>query len=327
MGMIGAGISGVSALAGLFGGTPASQVQMPPMQNNYTNAPGADQGAYGGIGNLGQYNVAGQNLAQYQQLAQQGVNSPYAQQYQQGANATGQAGMQSGAGITGTALNQLGGVNSLMSMGFDPQQALYSQLQNQNQQQNLAMLGNSGVAGTPYGQGVAGYQNDMFNMNWQNQQLQRASQGAGAAGSLLNSIGGATNTGLGQMQQGAALPYQASQGITGNQLGLLGQAGNYGAMASQNPQQQITDYLQYLQGATGQQGANNQTAQVGLNQANMGFQQSQALGGQLGQSLAGLGKGWGTAFGGGSSGGGFANNSWGQSNPGVAGSAFYGPTA
>ena len=327
MGMIGAGISGVSALSGLFGGTPASNVQLPQMQNPYTNTSGAASGAYGGIGNLGQYNVAAQTLPQYQQIAQAGINDPYAQQYQQGANATGQAGMQSGAGITGTALGQLPGVNALMSLGFDPQNALYSQLQNQNQQQNLATLGQSGVAGTPYGQGVAGQQNTNFNIDWQNQQLQRAATGAGAAGSLLGSIGGATNTGLGQMQQGAALPYQTSQGITGNQLGLLGQAGQQGALASQTPQMQIQDYLNYLSGATGQQGANNQTAQIGLNQAGMGFNQSQALGSQLGQSLAGLGKGWGTAFGGGSSGGGFANNAWGQANPGVAGSAFYGPSA
>ena len=330
MGMID-GISGVSALSGLLGGTPASNVQMPatrkPFANTYAVA-ASHPCAYSWHRLIFMRPVepwrprcpaVGAELAFRQILAQTICGK---------GNATGQAGMQSGAGITGTALGQLPRRQCAdCRSASDPQNALYSQLQNQNQQQNLAMLGQSGVAGTPYGQGVAGQQNTNFNIDWQNQQLQRAATGAGAAGSLLGSIGKYTNTGLGQMQQGAALPYQTSQGITGNQLGLLGQAGQQGALASQTPQMQIQDYLNYLSGATGQQGANNQTAQIGLNQAGMGFNQSQALGSQLGQSLAGLGKGWGTAFGGGSSGGGFANNAWGQANPGVAGSAFYGPSA
>lgn len=317
-------MSGIGAIGGMIGGTPASNVQL-PQGYQYQNAPGADTAAYGGIGQLGQYNVPGQYLPQYQQIAQAGVNNPYAQSYQQGANATGQAGMASGAGITGTALSQLPGVNALMSLGFDPQQALYNQLQNQNQQQNAAILAQSGVAQTPYGAGVQQQANTNFNIDWQNQQLQRALQGAQGAGGLLGSIGQATGTGLNQMATGAGLPYNTMQGITGNQLGLLGQAGSFGQQAAQLPQQQIQDYLQYLQQASGQQGVNNQTAQLGLNQAQMGFNQSQALGGQLGQSLAGLSKGWGTAFPGSS--GGFATNAWGQANPGVAGSAYFGPAA
>jgi hypothetical protein len=301
-------IGGASSLAGLFGGSPASNVQVPQQQNPYVNTQGAEGGAYGGIGNLSQYNVPGQLLPQYQQIAQSGVNNPYASQYQQGANATGQAGMASGAGITGTALGQLPGVNALMSLGFDPQNALYSQLQNQNQQQNLATLGQSGVAQTPYGQGVANQANTNFNIDWQNQQLQRALQGAQGAGGLLSSIGSATNTGLNQMQTGAGLPYNTMQGITGNQLGLLGQAGSFGQQAAQLPQQQIQDYLTYLSQAQGQQGVNNQTAQVGLNQAGMSFNQNQAMGSQLGQSLAGLGKGWGNLSFGGTTGGVPASN-------------------
>ncbi len=285
-------ISGGSALAGLFGGSPASNVQL-PQGYGMQNMGGADTGAYGGIGNLSQYNIPGQVLPQYQQIAQQGVNSPYAQQYQQNANQVGQAGMQSGAGITGTAMGQLPGVNALMSLGFDPQQALYSQLQNQNQQQNAAILGQSGVAQTPYGAGVQQQANTNFNIDWQNQQLQRALSGAQGAGNLLGSIGQNAGTGLQQMQQGSGLGYNTQQGITGNQLGLLGQYGSFGQQAAQLPQQQIQDYMAYLSQGTAQQGASNQTAQLGLNQANMGFQQNQMMGSQLGGSLAGLSKGWG----------------------------------
>jgi hypothetical protein len=304
-------ISGGSALAGLFGGgSPASQVQM-PQGYQMGQMPYADVASIQGTQQLGQYNVPGQVLPQYQQIAQQGVNNPYAAQAQQGANQTGQAGMASGAGLTGTAMSQLPGVNALMSLGFDPQQALYSQLQNQNQQQNAAILGQSGVAGTPYGAGVQQQANTNFNIDWQNQQLQRAMSGAQGAGSLLGSIGGATNTGLNQMQQGSQLPYNTSQGITGNQLGLLGQYGSFGQQAAQLPQQQIQDYLAYLAQGSGQQGVNNQTAQVGLNQAQQGFQQNQQMGSQLGGALAGLSKGWGNS--------GFGGSNFGGAGPGLSG--------
>lgn len=283
------------ALGGLFGGgTPASTVPM-PQTYNYQNTGGADNSAYAGIGGLGQYNVAAGLIPQYQQIAQQSVNNPYAQGFQQNANTTGQAGFNSGANLAGSALGQLPNVNALMTLGFDPQQALYSQAQNQNQQQNLAMLNNSGVGSTPYGQGVADKSNTDFNINWQNQQLQRALQGSQGAGQLLGSIGGATNTGLGQMQAGGQMPYNTFQGINANALNTLGQTGAFGSSASTIPQQQIQDYLAYLSGATGQQGANTSTGQLGLNQANSSFQQSQQLGSNLGTGLSGLAKGWGNS--------------------------------
>ena len=372
-------VSGGSALAGLFGGSPASQVQI-PQGYQMGNMGGADQGAYGGIGSLGQYNVPGQLLPQYQQIAQSGVNNPYAGGYLSGANTAGQLGQQVGFGgiqegfggiqagqqLTGAgqqlvgAGQQFGGagmsalpdVQTLLSLGFDPQNALYAQQQNLNQQQNAAILGQSGVASTPYGAGVQQQANTNFNLGWENQQLGRAAQGAGAAGNLLGSIGGALSTGagaqatgaglqtaggnlgfqglteqgtgVGQIAGGAGMPYNAYQGITSNQLGLLGQYGSFGQQAAQLPQQQIQDYLSYLAQGTSQQGANNQGAGLGLQQANQGFLQNQTLGGQLGQSLAGLSKGWGnTSFGGGNTGGNVAG--WSPQSAGAQGSPFYGP--
>ena len=313
-----AGLSAGSSIAGLFGGSPASQVQM-PQGYQMSNMGGADQGAYGGIGGLGQYNISPGLLPLYQQATQSMINNPYTSNYFTGANQAGQQGMQSGQQITGNALSQLGNVNSLMSMGFDPQGALYSQLQNTNQQQNAAILGQSGVASTPYGAGVAADANSKFNMNWENQQLGRASQAAGAAGGLMNQIGQSTNTGLNQMQQGAQLPYNTFQGINGNNLSALGGLAQFGQQGAQLPQQQIQDYLAYLSQGSAQQGANNQTAGLGLQQANQGFQQNQAMGQQLGGALAGLSKGWGNMnFGGG-------NNSlpsnWTQPGMGGIGSA------
>lgn len=306
-----------SSLFGLSQGSPASQVP----SYNYQNRGGADQGAYSGIGQLSNYNIGASLLPQYQQIAQSmNPNNPYAQQYLGGAQGAGQAAYGAGAGLTGTSLGQLGNVQQLMNLGFDPQNALYNYTQNLNQQQNLAALGQSGVANTPYGQGVNAMANNQFNMNWENNQLGRASQAAGAAGGLLGSIGQGVGTGTGLMAQGAALPYNAYSTINSNALSALSGAGQFGNQTAQIPEQQIANYLQYLGQGTQQQGQN-------LNQANSSFAQNQAMGSQLGSSLAGLGNAWGKAFGGGSGGGGFATNAWGQSNPGVAGSAYYGPVA
>lgn len=282
-GMLSLGAAGVglgSGLATLFGGgTPASKIPT----YNFQNMPGADASAYQGIGGLSNYNIGASYLPQYQGITQSLVNNPYAGGYQAGANATGAAGYGSGAALTGTALSTLPDVQALMNLGFDPQNALYSQLQNTNQQQNLAMLGNSGVANTPYGQGVAQQSNNLFNINWENQQLQRAIQAAGGAGGLLNNAGAGTSTGLNQMTAGAALPYSTFQGINTDALSALSGATQFGQNVAQLPQQQIQDYLAYLGGGAQQQGVNNQTA--GLQ-----FNQSQAIGSGIGQSLAGLSK-------------------------------------
>jgi hypothetical protein len=320
-GMLSLGAAGVgigSSLAGLFGGTPAQNVS----SMNMPNMGGAANNAYGNIGGLSNYNIGAGYLPQYQSITQNAVNNPYGQGYQSGANITGAAGMNAGAQQLGTSLSTLPDVQALMQMGFDPQQALYNRTQNQNQQQNLAMLNQSGVGSTPYGQGVADQANTNFNIDWQNAQLGRAAQAGGAAGNLLGAAGQGATTGLNQMTAGAALPYQTAQGITGDQLAALSGANQFGQSVAQLPQQQIGDYLSYLGQGTSQQQAN-----TGL--AGLQFNQSQQLGNQLGQGLAGLSKNpainsW---FGNSGGGGGYATNTWGQNNPGVAGSAFYGPAA
>lgn len=318
---LGSGLVGVgSSLAGLFGGggTPASQVPT----YSYANMGGADQGAYGGIGNLSNYNIGANYLPTYQSLVSNLLpqNNPYAQSYINNAASTGQAGMNSGAaltqaglsgipgaqGLTNSSLSLMPDVQSLINLGFDPQNAMYAKLQNQNQQQNAAILGNSGVASTPYGAGVMADANTNFNLGWQNQALQRAATGAGAAGGLLGnitngantgtnmlgSLAGLTGTGLSEMERGGALPYQAYTGVNTGGLSALSGAGQFGNMVSSIPQTSISDYLSYLSGGTQQQGAN-------LNQANSSFNQSQALGAGLGRGLSQLGTGWNNAFGGG----------------------------
>lgn len=258
-----------SSLFGMGSGTPAQNVQ----GYDYQFRPQADQSAYGGINQLTQLGNQGVYAAQNIQ------NNPYSADYLGKIQGVGNDAYQAGRNISGYGLSMLPDVQALLSLGFDPQQALYSKLQNQNQQQNQALLQQSGVGSTPYGQGVAADANSNFNINWQNQQLQRALQGAQGASGLMSNISGNVGAGLGLQQQGAALPYTAFKGVNTDALGALGQAAGIGQTAT-------TDWLAYLSGGTNQQGAN-------LNQANSSFQQSQSLGQGLGQGLAGLSKGWG----------------------------------
>lgn len=290
---------------------PASSVAVPqPYQ--LTHDAGADRGAYGGTQSLGQYNLGGQNLGQFQGLTQQGVNNPYAGLYQQGAGITG--GMGIGAGqqafgaggqILGQATSMLPDVNTLLQMGFDPQQALYNRTSQQVMDAARANAAASGVAGTPYGQGVMDQQQSNFNIDWQNQQLQRALAGAQGAGGLLGAAGAGAQQGAG-MQAGALQeilagyrqPYSTFGDINANQLGLLNQAGQYGNMASQIPQQQIQDYLAYLNQSN--QNANTQIAaqNLDLNKQKAVFGEAQQLGQDVGQGL-GMMAGMGGGFGGG----------------------------
>jgi hypothetical protein len=277
---------------------PASNVSVPQPYQLTHNA-GADTGAYAGAQALNQYNLGGQNLGQYQNLTQQGVANPYGGQYQQGAGVVG--GMGVGAGqqafnaggqIMGAAQGALPDVQALLQMGFDPQGALYARTQQQMQDQNAARAAQQGVAGTPYGQGVQNQANSNFNIDWQNQQLQRALAGAQGAGGLLGQLGassqqgaGMQNAGLQEMLQGFGQPYNTFRGINADQLALLNQAGGYGQQAAQIPQQQIQDYLAYLN-----QSNQNQNTQISAQQLNLAkqkaiFDQAQALGKDAGQAI------------------------------------------
>ena len=292
-----------------------------PQSYQYQNQSGADNNAFSTINQLSGYNVPAQLLPQYQNIAQSSVNNPYAAMYQGGAGTAGGMGMQAGANaygmggaIMGSALDTLPDVQGLMTLGFDPQNALYAQTLQKTQDQTRAAEGVRGIAMTPYGAGLEDDATRKMNIDWENMQLGRATQGAGAAGTLMGAAGNAFNTGAAlqgagaqTFLQGAGQPYNTFQGINANALNTLGQTGAFGASAATIPQQQIQDYLAYLSGGTSQQGANNQTAGFALNQNSQGFNQGQTLGGNLGSALAGLGKqtqGWGNSGGGWGGGGG-----------------------
>lgn len=302
VGALGAG----SSLYSMFNGTPTQNVNVPtPYQ--FQNQGGADQNAYAGIGGLNAYNTYGQFLPQAQQFAQNAANNPFAGGYQQGAGTAGQMGMGAGMNAYGTGgalqgqgMQALPDVSALLNMGFDPQNALYAKLQQQNQDQTNAQNSMSGVASTPYGAGLAAQSNQNFNLGWQNNQLARATQGAQGAGNLLNQAGGAFGQGAAlqggganTFLQGAQQPYNAYSAINQNALGALGQGGQFGQQASMLPQQQVGDYLQYLGAGTAQNNAGTSAANAQINQGNSVFNQQQQLGNNLGNSLSMMGRGFG----------------------------------
>ena len=284
---------------------PASGVQV---NNPYQlqSAGAADNNAYQGAQSLGQYNLGGQNLGQYSGLMQQGVNNPYAGQYQQGAGVVGQQGVAAGQQAYGagsqleqSGLSTLPDVQALLSMGFDPQNALYARTQQQVTDQTNAQNARSGLAGTPYGQGVANQTNANFNIDWQNQQLQRAATGAGAASGLMGQAGNTIGQGAAlqtagnqEQLQGYGQSYNTFGGINANALGLLSGGAQYGQQASQIPQQQIQDYMAYLAQA-------NQNAQTQNQATGLQLQKANAQSQELGQIANGIGSVAGFGIGGG----------------------------
>ncbi len=193
----------------------------------YPGTAGAANQALGGIGS-GFYGSGNQTMTGGPTTQSLGAGNwnPYMQGYQ-GANA-----LNAGGGFLGTANQQQQQVNPLINQtlqtGFDPQQKLFNQLFNQQQQQGLAGQAAAGVANTPYGAGLSEQGNQNFDIAWQNAQLARQGQAAQNAQALEGIPGIAANTAEGMLGTGANLGLGA-----GNFLNNINQ-------------QQIQDYLSYL---------------------------------------------------------------------------------
>lgn len=312
-----AGIGGaVGGLAGLFGGG-ANNVQMPPMFN-MPNMGGAANNAYGGIGNLqgmtsGASNTAGSAAGQtfgnfYQ--------NPFAGGYQSSAGIASDLGQNAALGMYGVGGNMIGMGQSMIpnaqqvfNTAMDPQSQLYNYMQNQNQQQTQALASSAGLGTTPYGVGVEAQGNQLFNMNWQNQQLGRQIAGLGAYGQALGQSGQLQGAGTslqnnapGAYMNASAMPFNTFQGIGGAQNSMIQQyLGNMsGAAGLQN--MPIQDYLGYLGVGNQANSVANQNAQLQLQQQQQQFNQQMQLGAMLGGSMYGLGQNGFNIFSGGSGG-------------------------
>ena len=268
---------------------------LPP---NLGQAAGNEMGL---IPQLGNYNLYGQNMGQAENLAQQGVNSPYYGQALGGAQQAAQGGVQQGYNAYGAAnqlygqMGQIPGLeNQLVGSAFDPQNQLYQYLQAQNTNQTNADLAARGLNMSGAGAGIANQSNQLFNLNWQNNLLQRQLMGVQGVGALNQSAGqlGAVGSTLGTqgtnlINQASAMPYQTQLNALQNQMGLLNTAGQFGQQASLPIQQQIADYNAY-QGLGSPATQFNQQAGAAQGQAAL----AQSIGnaaGQLGQWAAGTG--------------------------------------
>lgn len=217
----------------------SSDAPPPPPVYQFQNQAGADQGAFGAIQNLAQQpNQAGQAYDMYSPgLMQAGAAS--------GWDPSATVGIGNAQSATAGGLNAFG--NQLMQQGFDPQNQLYARTQQQLQDQVRAGQAARGINMTPYGAGLENQANSNFNIDWQNSQLGRAAQAAGAAAPLFSQAN--TNAIQGQ-QLAMSVPQLQSQLLQGLQTGALG--------STTAQQQVIQDYLSYLSG--GSQGDANAVA-------------------------------------------------------------------
>jgi hypothetical protein len=121
--------------------------------------------------------------------------------------------------------------NAILQTGFDPQNALFNRTQQQVLDQQNAINAMSGVASSPYGAGVTGQTLSNFDINWQNNLLNRQATAGSAAQGLYNQgLGGLStasnlyNTGLNtaaNLNQAAAGLGSTGAGIINTGTGML----------------------------------------------------------------------------------------------------------
>jgi hypothetical protein len=219
------------------------------------------------IGNQGTLNST--TLPYYQQSLSGGLNAQnqYAPAYQNAANTAGQQYSALGGQFINAADQNFGAQQGLLNAGqqvyqtaLDPQNALYNRTVQQLQDQTGTTNSMYGLGSSAAGAGVANQALSNFNIDWQNQQLQRQLQGlqgygqaAGQAGQLAGQGAALGGAGAGYTLQGGQLPYQTAQGVASYPGQLAGQYASgleQGPLSSANAiSSQIIPYLNYGAGA------------------------------------------------------------------------------
>lgn len=259
-----------TALGGLIGGA-TSPANAPNLQSY--QMPGVGQAANQYNSLLSQnVNPYAQYAPQYQQVYNQEFNNPYASGQQSAANTSGQQSTGVGSqeygassALNSSAMSLLPAIQNILTQSQDPQNALYNRTAQQTQDQSRVANAAAGTANSPYGAAVEGQNMNNFNIDWQNNALQRAMSGlqsasAGAQGatSIAQGAGNLGQSGAANTLQGGTTPYATSMGQANNQTGALQQlmAGLTGGNAIN--QQTMNELNQYLSQAFGQQNQQNQ---------------------------------------------------------------------
>lgn len=287
MEMIPAALSAGGALMNLFGGSnpPApAPVWHPPNMNGVAN------NVQGAIGQNMANNVPQQLMPQYQSTVAGLNNNPGTAQFFSGANTAGAMGMNAAnqAAGGGDYLQML--AHALGTQAFDPQNALYGRTQQQLQEQVRAGNEARGINSTPYGAGIENKAMGDFNIDWQNNLLQRMIGGGGAAGNLMNSGVNLSGMAPGMAYTAGQFPYQAFNTVGQGQMGNLDRLAQAGINSQTIPNQSIAQWLSYIGAGNTANGVSNQNAAVAGQNQNLGFMQNQMIGNQLGQSVNGFNK-------------------------------------
>lgn len=296
-------VGGIGALAGLFGGNNMPQA---PQGFQMPNMGGAANNLFSGIQGLGGFTSLGQNALGYGQNIFNTLSAnPYGGGYQAGGNVAGGLGQMQALnqyGLGGSMINtggQLGNLaGAVTNSAFDPQNQLYAYLQNQNTQQSQANAAAAGVATTPYGAGLTNQSNQLFNLNWQNQQLQREESGAQTAGQLYQTGAGIQGQGNalqaaapGQYYQSSSLPYATFNQLGNDQYANLNQLLNAGSAGGNLANLQNAGWQNYLSLGNQSNSVANQLYGLQLQAQNQGFNQNMLLGSMLGNSMYRIGSG------------------------------------
>ena len=220
-------------------------------------------------------------------------------------------------GLASQAAPQLMGAgNQILQQAFDPQNALRNRMQQQVMDQSTVANSIAGLGSSPYGASTTANALGNFDVNWQNQQLNRMTQGASAAQPLFTSaisdvlqpannavtaqlqglqglsagvgaFGNLGSTGANQLNAAASganqfnqLPYQTFGGIQSQDLGATQQLLSQGAQGYNLPQSTVGDLTQYMQlgGNAAQAAAQAALANNTIGATNFG-QLSSGLGG------------------------------------------------
>ena len=244
-----------------------------------------------------QQGLSGQETAAsnaYLNSGQQGAYQQAMNQLQPGYYGAGQQAFNIGNQLYGQMGQAQQYGNQIMQTAFDPQNALYAQQFQQQQQQSDANQAMRGLATSGVGAELSNQADLNFNTNWQNQQLQRQVTGLQAYDQNNQSIAGlgqganqSYTTGLQDYTTGAGIPYNTAQTIYNNN-----QAANGNQQSALSAQQAA--FL--AQQNTAQQGYANQTAALTGQQQALANQQNNFSAGnawqqQQIQNLLGYGQG------------------------------------
>jgi hypothetical protein len=256
-----------------MGSSFAGNVQSPQVPTFNTGATyGAATGDISGLS--GTYGGLGASvLPQAQATTSNLVNNPFAPQAISGA----QTGANYGTAAAGTNFNTgtslVPYAQQILQTGMDPQNALFTQEQQQVRDQSNVNNAQAGVATTPYGAGATTQATTNFDIAWLNNELSRQTQAAGAASSLDTAASNLYTPAGQQEVQSATIPYATYSDIGTGQDTALSELLGIGGSGANLSNMSITDLISLLQGGNAGNSVANSVYGNQLQQANLGFNQ------------------------------------------------------